>query len=77
MKLEYELFEQLPSGPVRRFVVLGLYNAKHKLAELAETTHNECYAIHPRSKEVVSRANVPKPERHLHDKKSRKALMHR
>ena len=58
MKLAYDIFEELPDGAVRRATVVGLHHTQHKLAELAEGTNNECYAICPATKQVVARVNV-------------------
>jgi len=61
MKLEYDIFEQQGDGVVWRGVVAGLYNVRLKLAELAESTGNECFAMHTPTKEVVARVNTARP----------------
>jgi hypothetical protein len=56
-KPQYEIFERLPSGPVLRALVPGLYDTQRTLFELGERTSNECYAIYPQTQEIVARVN--------------------
>jgi hypothetical protein len=57
-KPQYEIYEQLPSGAVLRAVIPGLFSAQLTVAELGERTENECYAISPKTQEIVARVNT-------------------
>jgi hypothetical protein len=57
-KPQYEIFEQLPNGAVRRAVVPGLFDSQRVLFELGEKTNNECYAMYPQTHEIVARVNA-------------------
>ena len=64
MKLEYDVFEQLPDGsPIWRGHVMGPQELKSKLEEIARQTNNECFAIHLPTQEIVSRVNVARRDR--------------
>jgi hypothetical protein len=57
----YEIFEVLPNGtPQRVRVVGGLDSAKIVLQELAKRTRNECFALDPKTRQVVIQMNVPR-----------------
>jgi hypothetical protein len=59
---EYDIFERLPDGKdLWKDYVVGLEETRRKLQELAAKSKNEHYAIHTPTKEIVARANVPKP----------------
>jgi|SRR5882762_97204 hypothetical protein len=63
--LQYDIFEVLPNGSiVQRGSVNGLETAWEELYKLAKHTTNECFAIHPPTREVVAQLNVrPAEER--------------
>jgi hypothetical protein len=57
----YEIFEVLPNGtPQRVRVVGGLESAKIVLQGLAKRTRNECFALDPKTRQVVIQMNVPR-----------------
>jgi hypothetical protein len=60
MHREYEIFEVLPNGSVRRAaIVCGLEFAKVTLHGRAKRTPNECFAADSRTRQVVAQLNVP------------------
>jgi hypothetical protein len=60
---DYDLFEMFPDGSlVWLAFVPGLDNARDRLQELAKLSHNEHFAIHIPSKEIVARVNALTPE---------------
>lgn len=57
---EYEIFEVLPDGSVRRAaLVSGLEFAKVTLHELAKRTPNECFVADAKTRQLVAQMNVP------------------
>jgi len=55
---EYDIFEKFPDGAhVWRAFVIGLIDARARVAQLSETSTNEFYAIHTPSKEIVAVSN--------------------
>lgn len=58
MRHEYDVFEQRPAGAIWRASVPSLPNAHRKLAELAECTSNECFAIALATRQIVARVNA-------------------
>jgi hypothetical protein len=58
MRHEYDIFEQRPAGAVWRASVPGIHNEHRKLAELAECTSNECFAIALATRQIVARVNA-------------------
>ena len=61
--LQYEIYEVLPTGSMtQRDSTDGLESAWQKLSELAKQTANECFAIHPPTRQVVAQLNVPPAE---------------
>jgi hypothetical protein len=60
----FDIFERLPDGGVLwRGVVSGEDNAAAKLSELGQTTANELFACHLRTRMTVGRADVAPEER--------------
>jgi len=66
MTKDYHIFEQKPDGPIWRASVPSLFNAHRKLAELAESTNNECFAIHLATGQIVARVNGVKQNKSAH-----------
>jgi hypothetical protein len=61
--LDYEIYEVLPSGSMtQRGSANGLEAAWQKLSDIAKRTANECFAIHPPTRQVVAQLNVPPAE---------------
>jgi hypothetical protein len=60
MDKDYDIFEQKPAGAVWRASVPSLDNVHRKLAELAESTNNECFAIDLTTRQIVARVNKVK-----------------
>jgi len=66
MQAEYEIFEVLPDGSSsKRAVVIGLEIAQVVLKELAKGTHNECYAAHAVSHQIVAQTNLSPTRRRV------------
>jgi hypothetical protein len=60
----FDIFERLPGGGVIwRGVVSGEDNAAAKLSELGQTTANELFACHLRTRMTIGRASVASEER--------------
>jgi hypothetical protein len=66
MTRDYHIFEQKPAGAVWRASAASLYNVHRKLAELAESTNNECFAIDSATKQIVARVNGVKVNMSAH-----------
>jgi hypothetical protein len=62
MTRDYDIFEQKPAGAVWRASVSSLYNVHPKLAELAESTNNECFALDLVTRQVIARVNAGEPD---------------
>ena len=59
MEREYDLFEQFPDGSQTwRGQVRGILELRGRLADLSQSTKNECLAMHLPTQEVVARMNV-------------------
>jgi hypothetical protein len=59
MEREYEIFERLPDNSLMwHDHATGLPKARNKLREIAQSSGNECFAIHLESGEIVARCNV-------------------
>lgn len=60
---QYEIYEVSPNGSmIQHSSADGLEAAWQKLSELAKHTANECFAIHPPTRQVVAQLNVPPAE---------------
>ena len=58
MDLDYDIFEAFPNGDIGwHTCVVGLENARLKVAQLGKLSNNEFYALHPPTQEVVARVN--------------------
>jgi hypothetical protein len=66
MTRDYDIFEQKPEGAVWRASVPSLFNAHRKLAELAESTSNECFAVDLSNSKIVARVNEGKRTKSAH-----------
>ena len=60
MSNDYDIFEQQPARSVWRGSASSLYDAHRMLAELAESTTNECLAIDLAAGQIVARVNDAK-----------------
>ena len=58
MDRDYDIFEAFPNGEILwHTCVLGLENARIKVAELGRLSNHEFFALHSPTNEVVARVN--------------------
>jgi len=54
----YDIFEKRDDGDHWRASVQGFENIGPKIAEIGKQTHNECFAMHIFTREIVDRVNA-------------------